>query len=333
MLGCATIGTSPAWVEGEPAGEYPASRYWTAVGSGESLESARAAATSELSRMFSAAVSAETRRIRAETIPDSIDDTIARRLLGTRSPGEAELDGSEAPLQWQEPETGRIWALAVLDRDRECQRVRSEAGDLVRRLEAATAEVQGQPHPLAAIRATRQAAKLGLELDGWQARSRALGRDCVEGRSVSTARLLTDLDERMGDLSFVVNAREVDSRSGVSRGPLPQLRERIASELTDLGFRVGPVAGAAERIAVEARLRLDRMETDPDRVEFRWQGSAEIGSVEPGEEPILVVEEEGVESHPDASTANLRARQDGEQTLSDRLARLLEQFLETSRAS
>jgi hypothetical protein len=288
MLGCATIGTSPAWVEGEPAGEYPASRYWTAVGSGESLESARAAATSELSRMFSAAVSAETRR---------------------------------------------IWALAVLDRDRECQRVRSEAGDLVRRLEAATAEVQGQPHPLAAIRATRQAAKLGLELDGWQARSRALGRDCVEGRSVSTARLLTDLDERMGDLSFVVNAREVDSRSGVSRGPLPQLRERIASELTDLGFRVGPVAGAAERIAVEARLRLDRMETDPDRVEFRWQGSAEIGSVEPGEEPILVVEEEGVESHPDASTANLRARQDGEQTLSDRLARLLEQFLETSRAS
>ena len=125
---------------------------------------------------------------------------------------------------------------------------------------------------------------------------------------------MAELETRMGDLRFVVNAREIDLRTGDSLGPLPQLRERIASDLMELGFQVGPAAGR-NMIPVEAELRLQRVERGTDWVEYRWEGFAEIGSPVSGEPAIIAAQDQGAESHPVASNARLRARQKGEHIL------------------
>jgi len=80
-------------------------------------------------------------------------------------------------------------------------------------------------------------------------------------------------------------------------------------------------------IPVDARLRLRRVERGTEWIEYRWEGSAEIGSPDPGDPVIIVAESEGAESHPENSTARLRARRKGEQDLSRRLDTLLKAFL------
>jgi hypothetical protein len=323
--GCTSV-APPGWVNGEPASEYPKSKFVTALGTGESLDAARATAKAELSRIFSAELSSEARLLEEETTRGNESYSQSSMLVDTMIRSEVELQGAEVPLHWRDPKTGDVWALAVLERNKECLRIRSEGRDLVTRLEALTSEARTQSNPLAALRANTQAVTVAVVLDGLQARSRVLGSQCLQGRSISTGTSLAELEGRMADLRFVVNARDIDPRTGDSLGPLPQLRERIASNLTDLGFQVGPASGRS-MIPIEAQLRLQRVERGTDWIEYRWEGSAEIGSPVQGEPAIIAAQGEGAESHPVASTARLRARQKGEQTLAHQLDTLLKEFL------
>ena len=83
----------------------------------------------------------------------------------------------------------------------------------------------------------------------------------------------------------------------------------------------------ANVIPIDARLRLQRVERGTDWVEYRWEGSAEIGSPVPGDPAIIVAESEGAESHPEDSTARLRSRRKGEHDLARQLKQRLTIFL------
>ncbi|MHA7836139.1 MAG: LPP20 family lipoprotein, partial [bacterium] len=318
--GCASVGSTPGWVNGELPSEYPKSRFVSALGTGDGLDAARANAKSELSRVFSAELSSEARLIEEEATRGGESTSQSSMLVDTTIRTDIELQGAEVPLHWRDPRSGEIWALAVLERNKECLRIRSEGRDLVTRLETLGAQTRSATNPLAAIRSATQAARIGVVLDGLQARSRVLGTQCLPARSRSTGALLSDLESRMNDLRFVVNAREFDARTGESIGPLPQLRERIAKDLTDMGFQVGPTAGR-NLIPIEARLRLQRVERGTSWVEYRWEGSAEIGSPIAGDPAIVAAQGEGAESHTEPATARLRARQKGEQSLAGQLSR------------
>lgn len=325
--GCAARSSAPDWVQGERPAAYPKSKYLTAIGAGEDLEAARATAKSELSRIFSAELSSEARLIEEETTRGGQSTNESSLLVDTTIRTALELQGVEAPLHWRDPESGEIWVLAVLERRRECLRIRSEGSDLSTRVDALAADRRAATNPLVALRMARQAAGLAVRLDGLQARSRVLGMQCLPARSIATGTLLSDLAAILGELHFVVNAREVDASSGQALGSLPQLRERIAEHLTELGFQVGPTGGRYT-IPIEARLRLGRVDRGTTWVEVRWEGSAEVGSPIPGEPVILTVQGEGAESHPEPGTARLRARQKGEQAMASELARVLRDYLE-----
>jgi hypothetical protein len=325
--GCASRSSVPDWVQGERPVAYPKAKYMMAIGAGEDLEAARATAKSELSRIFSAELSSEARLIEEEATRGGQSTSESSLLVDTTIRTTLELQGVEVPLHWRDPKSGEIWALAVLERSRECLRIRSEGRDLSTQVDALAADRRAATNPLVALRSARQAAALGVLLDGLQARSRVLGMQCLPPRSVSTGALLSDLAGIVGDLRFVVNAREVDAGSGQALGSLPQLRERIAEHLTELGFQVGPTSGRYT-IPIEARLRLGRVDRGTAWVEVRWEGSAEVGSPIPGEPAILAVQGEGAESHPEATTARLRARQKGEQELASKLDRVLRDYLE-----
>jgi hypothetical protein len=93
-----------------------------------------------------------------------------------------------------------------------------------------------------------------------------------------------------------------------------------------MGFQVGPAAGASV-VPITARLRLSRVERGTDWIEYRWEGSAEIGSPVPGDPAIIAADSDGAESHPEPSTARLRARRKGEQDLARQLDTRLKAFL------
>lgn len=325
--GCAGLGGQPAWVNGEAPAEYPKDRYVTALATGESLAAAQIAAKGELSRIFSARLASEIELIDEETVVDGAVSTSSDLLDRTTIATDLELQGAEVPLHWRDPRTGEIWALAVLERNGECLRLRSEGRDLVRELEGHVDRSRRTANPLGAIRASVHAVEVSGRLDGLQARSRVLGMQCLPPRPASTGELRREAAGRLARLSFVVRASDVDWQTGDAQAPLPQLREQIAGNLSRLGFQVGP-ATDARVVPIEARLRLRRVERGTDWVEYRYEGSAEIGSSVAGEPAMIVVETEGAESHPEPSSARLRARRSGEKALARQLDERLRAFLQ-----
>ncbi len=329
LSGCATMSSQPGWVNGERPPEYSKKNFVTAIGTGDGFEAAQVAAKAELSRVFSAELKSEIELIDQESVVAGQTTTRSDILVNTKISTMAELQGAEVPLHWRDAKTGDVWALAVLNKRKECLRIRSEGRDLLTRLDALASDSRSQENPLVAIRASLQAAQVGAELDTLQARSRVLGSQCLTSRSISTGALKTQVDRALRRLSFVVSALEIDPRSGQTIGPLPQLRERIAGNLTDMGFAVGPARDGEEarNIAVNARLRLSRVRRGTDWIEYRWEGSAEMGSAGSTGPAIIAAESEGAESHPEDSTARLRARRKGEIDLSRQLDTLLKAFL------
>lgn len=326
LLGCALLTSAPGWVHGDLPPEYSKQKFVTAIGTGEDFAAARVAAESELSRIFSANLKSEIELIDQESVIGNRVIQSSEVWIDTTISTEFELQGAEVPLHWRDPKSGVVWALAVLERRKECLRIRSEGKDLIARLAAVATDSQTKSNPLMAIRAALNALKVGVELDGLQARSRVLGSQCLTPRSISTGALKAEVDTRLLGLSFVVTTKELDPHTGKTLGPLPQLRERIAGNLTKMGFQVGPAAGASV-VPIDARLRLRRVERGTDWIEYRWEGSAEIGSPIPGDPAVIAASSEGAESHPENSTARLRARRKGEQALSRQLDALLKAFL------
>lgn len=326
-MGCAGVEKAPGWVNGEEPEEYPKQKFLTALGTGTTLEVAKVAAKAELSRIFSSQLRSEIALVEEETVADGKTKEASSLLVDTRIATEIDLEGAEVPLHWRDENTGEIWAMAVLDRRKECKRIGSVGEDLVTRLSALRTEAEEAENPLLVVRALAIGLRVSGELDGLQARSRVLGSDCVPERPVSTGGLRSELDARMAGLSFVVNAENVDAQSQQPIGPLPQLREQIAGNLTRRGFQVGPSTGA-DVVPIRAWLRIERVQRGTDWAEYRWEGSAEIRSPEPGEPALVVAESEGAESHPEASTAWLRARRKGEQELAVALDDRLRKFLQ-----
>jgi len=326
LVGCASTGAPPGWVNGEAAMDYPKEAFVTALGTGATFEAAQVAAKGELSRVFSAELRSEIELIEEETVVGSSATQGSSLLVDTRISTDVELQGAEVPLHWRDPKSGEVWALAVLERRKECLRIRSEGKDLLTRLDAFDLESQTATNPLLSVRAAANGVRIGKQLDGLQARSRVLGSQCLTPRSLSTGVIRSRLDSGLRQLSFVVTTEDVDALTGKSNGPLPQLRERIAGNLTKLGFQVGPASGA-DVIPVDARLRLRRVDRGTEWVEYRYEGSAEIGSPVAGDPAVIAAESEGAESHPERSTARLRARRKGELDLARRLDELLKAFL------
>jgi len=325
-LGCASMASTPGWVNGESPPEFPKEKFVTALGTGESFEAAQIAAKSELSRVFSAKMKSEVELIDQESVVGDTAVQSSEMWVDTRISTELLLQGVEVPLHWRDPRNGEVWAIAVLERRKECLRIRNEGKDLIVRLAALTEDPAARSNPLVAVRDGVNALKVGVELDGLQARSRVLGSQCLPPRSISTGALRARADSRLRGLSFVVTTKEIDGRTSKSKGPLPQLRERIAGNLTKMGFQVGPASGASV-IPIDAHLRLSRVRRGTDWVEYRWEGAAAIGSPNPGDPVIIAAESEGAESHPEDSTARLRARRKGEQDLAKQLDMLLKAFL------
>jgi len=326
FMACAGIESTPAWVSGELPAEYARKRFVSALGTGEDLSAARATAKGELSRIFSARLDSELLLSENETVLDGRSSQSSTLLGTTKITTALELQAAEVPLHWEDPKTGTFWALAVLEREAECRRIGVEARDLITRVDGEVDAAGVAANPLAALRAALGAARLGGALDELQARGRVLGRVCLPPRSQATGTLRRAADDRMRSLAFSVRGSEVDPANGEAIGTLPQLREEIASNLSRLGFQVGPISGA-ESVTVDARLRLLPVTRGTEWVEFRFEGSAEIASVRPQEPTLIVVEAEGTESHPEPSSARLRARRAGEQALAAALDRRLKSYL------
>ncbi|PIU18314.1 MAG: hypothetical protein COT18_10775 [Elusimicrobia bacterium CG08_land_8_20_14_0_20_59_10] len=112
---------APDWTGGDSA-QYPRARFLTGVGCGDGLSSAQDRARGEISRVFSTQVTMKTYVTASERTASQDGRASASSsqdvTQAVRSDSSKMLEGVEIVRSWQDPATGRHYALAALERSK-----------------------------------------------------------------------------------------------------------------------------------------------------------------------------------------------------------------------
>ncbi len=107
----------PDWLDGKSR-EYPREFYITGVGSGYTRATAENNARANLGKVFNVDIKSKTRTVKTETIKNLTDSQLREQ---TRDQVDASLNktlqGTEIPDIWQDPDSKRYFAFAVLERN------------------------------------------------------------------------------------------------------------------------------------------------------------------------------------------------------------------------
>lgn len=112
-----SLDKKPNWLEGKSI-KYPSAFYITGVGSGYTRQTAENNARANIGKVFQVDITSKTRTVKTETIKNLTDsqleettkDEIDASLTKT-------LQGTEVQDIWQDPDTKKYFAFAVLERD------------------------------------------------------------------------------------------------------------------------------------------------------------------------------------------------------------------------
>lgn len=235
MLGaCAghAVQEPPAWID-DPAAGHPATAYLSAVGTADDASRAQDRAYANLAKIFEASiheVSHDLREIQRSSDEQGAylrDELHVSRALQVGT--EVALKGVRIAAHWQDPQTGRHHALAVLARGPAAAGLRQD----IQRLDSATDALMGEggktPDPLTQARALQRAIALQTTR---AAEQRMLSVLDVSGRGLPAAwnlhKLHVQRDQVLAAIRIVVHTDE-------DAGDLHQL---VAGAVTRAGFKV-----------------------------------------------------------------------------------------------
>lgn len=325
-LACASWAGAPDWLDGTSSA-HPRERYLVGLGEGDDLESAGTRARAEIARIFEVRIEdAVTDRVEGAMGGPGGAGVVESVTIETRTSASGVFEGVEIAQTWADPQTRRVYALAVLDK-------RAAHRAFGREIAARDAEIAGElrsaeaaPDTLDESRALARALRASRERDVLVARARVVRSDATAAVSAGdpgSAALSERLASAMRAVRFAVSAREVGPADGGDRGDLPVLRDGVAESLTGLGFRVGGGEAALARVDCRLGLRpVDRGGTGWSH--YRWDGACEVsgsGTVR------LSSAASGSESHPVDATARTKALAVGGAALRSALDRDFRRYL------
>lgn len=291
----------PDWISGADAG-YPASAYLTGIGSADDLAGARDRARADLAKTFRVTVnetSEDTQRYSAHENDSGAGSEYSadvRRDLSLRT--EQVLEGVTVPQTWQDPQTKRHYALAVLNRAQAASRLRQD----VSALDAAAETVMNRAR-VATDAFTR--AQLALAVVENQRRRAALDD------------MLSAVAPAGGGIAprWPLAQLEADAATALSRISLRVDGEQpwvalLSGQLADSGFTVSP---SGEYIA-----RLDVDESASKRSGWHWlRAIAVLDVTGPDGRSLGQQRWEIKESATDADTARMRMQEAIAQKVAD----------------
>jgi len=222
----AVAGCQTASVRHDPGDAYPASRYLTARGTGQSEQEARNQAVAELSRIFESRVYSDTMD-RIKSVVDSSGSEISEQSIEStiRVVSAMELKGVEIGKTWLDREKNVHYALAVLDRLRAREEWMSEVADIDASIEGEFNVYREAPGRFGRYRALRRILGLWIKRESVVSRLRVLG--------------------------FGRDARPSYEIKEVLSG-IPRLRSRMKVHVVFRGPRAGEVAGRTSSVLSSA---------------------------------------------------------------------------------
>ncbi|MDZ7663675.1 LPP20 family lipoprotein [Thiohalophilus sp.] len=236
LTGCAGPGTGddrPAWISGNSKA-YPTEQYLIGRGEAEHAAVARDRARADLAKIFEVSISEQSRDITeysrttgsGEQTQSSLETAISRQIA-TRT--DQTLSNIEIAEIWQDPDSGRHHALAVLDRLKAGQQLR----DAIQQLDNLTGKVIEDAWQQSEL--LRQLARANRAVET-QLQRRALQRQLQVidpiGRGVPSRYQLERLLHDRNNL-----AQRVRIRTHIEQDASGQLPTIINGALAEAGFR------------------------------------------------------------------------------------------------
>lgn len=292
LAGCAAGGdkkdSRPDWADGVSE-KYPRNAYLTGVGVADSLANSRDRARADLAKTFRVAIDERSSDVRSYSTggADSTYSNEIERELTTRT--NQVLEGVEIADTWTDA-TGRIYALAVLNRARAAMRLRTDINGLDRGATSMMQRARQASDPFLK-------AKLGLDIIDNQ-RKRAALQSMLQavdatGRGVPPQWSLAELE---ADLATTLSRVELRAE-----GEDPW-RDMLAGTLSDTGFTV------VESGPYETRLSVNIVEM-PKRGQWFWRRAVAVLDINRGEESLGQHRWEFKESATDVGTVDFRLRE------------------------
>ena len=199
-----TSGARPAWVESESR-EFPRSRYVLGVGSADDEGAAADRARGEIARVFSADIAVNTSVEQSErsdgksaVFSSAVSDTVKTNTAKI-------LAGTEIVARWRDAATGRIYALAVLDKPHALLATNEKAHELAREASGYGAALSAAKDPFSRAKAAAKLAVIAKAWNGLEADSRILGGGSL-GSDFDSAKARSQAADALSALIVAVTA-------------------------------------------------------------------------------------------------------------------------------
>jgi len=312
IMGCAAAPTAEkAAADSE---DYPAARYLTATGIGESDAEARREAVGELSRIFESRVNTEVAAVTA-SIMDAESDELFEKSVESRIRIEStvRIQGVTIGNVWQDPKSGSYYALAVLDRQQAAREWFEQLEQLTHQLNGELDALIGISGRLPRIIALNRILGLVIQKSAVESRLRVIGRPVMGSGDVDLKPIFSEASSLKSDSAFYVHFDGVQGKA---------VSLRLSRALGDNGI---PVTDKDNRAAGIVRGQLDIVPlnlNNPDVRFVRATAAVKIEDADTGTR-VYTISETVRKGHVDQNEAIRMAVT----AVSDRVSRKLMQFL------
>ncbi|MDE2314762.1 MAG: LPP20 family lipoprotein, partial [Elusimicrobia bacterium] len=148
----ASTAARPDWIENWSA-QYPGARYLAGVGIGYSRASAEDFARGEIAKIFSAQVNVQESASQTETDRSGgnggTSSLLTSAFQNVRTASHKVLEDSRIAQDWQDPQSGQYYALAILDRQKASASLSEQIGDLDSQIEHQESDLKQSANKLA----------------------------------------------------------------------------------------------------------------------------------------------------------------------------------------
>ena len=227
------VAQQPAWINGNSK-QYSDRVYVLGVGEADTLQDAKGRARAEIAKIFQVSIhetSIDSQSFQAESNSKGTSVEQASEISRTiRATSDQVLEGVELAQSWTDPDTQRVYALAVLPRAKATLLLRTQIAELDRELNAKLVSAQSANSLITKIKAASSA----VEIQRQRAvvnKQLMIVSNSAQGvdSKVSLAKLEADRQALLARVTIQTSA------VGVSRR---EIRETLANTLSNAGFTV-----------------------------------------------------------------------------------------------
>ena len=257
-----TTGSRPSWVDSESS-QFPRSRYVLGVGSADEEGAAADRARGEIARVFSTDVTVETRVDQSEqgdgkttTFSSAVSDKVKTTTAKI-------LEGTEIVARWKDSATGRIYALAVLDKPHALLTTTEKAHELAEEASGYSVALTAAKDPFSRAKAAAKLGALAKAWSGLEADSRILGGGTLGA----------DFDAAAARSQSVKALSALDVAVSVTGEGVESVETAVVSALNDVGLSAKK--GTTGDLVASAVVKIEALESG----DVRWKRSRAAATV------------------------------------------------------